>query len=208
MGDYGRLMKPAPRSLASVVAIATALALSPAGGTEEPARAKLGERAPDFSLQDDNGRWHPWTEFLGQQGMIVVFLTLDVVDEARALVVLDDWLAEQGVGLVGVDLTYKGQPAETRASLEAAGLAFPILFDSKRLVAPLYGVERVPVLFLLDHDLVVRYVGAIRGSSDEPHLVEAVRAVIEGRPVGKPQTSVYGERVQPLPKPRAPVRGP
>jgi peroxiredoxin len=190
--------------LAGLLTIVALLIARSAGATVEPPQARLGDRAPDFSLQDEKGRWHPWTEFLGPHGMVVAFLAVNVINEARALVPLDAWLAERGVGLVGVDVTYKGKPVDSQASFEAAGLAFPILYDPKRLIAPLYGVERVPTVFLLDGELVVRYVGAIRGAADEPHLMDAVRAIIEGRPVPEPRTSVEGEMVRPLPKPRPP----
>lgn len=161
--------------------------------------ANIGSMAPDFVLKDADGQHHAWTQYREEKGLVVVFISTEAVEYMPAVKEAAGWLIESGFGVVLVDVSYKVDPLLAHQVYYAHKLKLPILYDSKRLIAPLYGVERVPRLFVLDSMLFVRYTGGLADKNSLQTLQVAVRQWINSRSVAHPQGRLGGVPVRPLP---------
>lgn len=161
--------------------------------------ANIGSMAPDFVLKDADGQQHAWTQYSGENGLVVLFISTEAVEYIAAVKEAARWLIEGGLGVVLVDVSYKVNPLQARQVYRAYQLKLPILFDPKRLIAPLYGVEQVPRLFVLDSQLFVRYTGGLTDKNSVQTLQLVVRQLLNGRPVTHPQGRLGGVPIRPLP---------
>ena len=161
--------------------------------------ANIGSMAPDFVLKDADGQQHAWTQYSGENGLVVLFISTEAVEYIAAVKEAARWLIECGLGVVLVDVSYKVNPLQARQVYRAYQLELPILFDLKRLIAPLYGVEQVPRLFVLDSQLFVRYTGGLADKNSVQTLQVAVRQLLNGQPVTHPQGCLGGVPIRPLP---------
>jgi peroxiredoxin len=84
----------------------------------------------------------------------------------------------------------EAQPADTYELMQAKakdkGFAFPYLVDEGQKIYPQFGATKTPHVFLLDKNLIVKYIGAIDDNSDdasavkEKFLENAIRALDNG----------------------------
>ncbi len=75
--------------------------------------------------------------------------------------------------------------------------AHPYLHDASQEVARAWGAEKTPHVFVLDHDLAVRYEGAPDADYEDESLGaswvrDALDAVLAGREVERPRTDPVG----------------
>jgi peroxiredoxin len=81
----------------------------------------------------------------------------------------------------------EAQPADTfelmQDKAKEKGFVFPYLVDEGQKIYPQYGATKTPHVFLLDKNLIVKYIGAIDDNSDdasavkEKYLENAIRAL-------------------------------
>ncbi len=77
------------------------------------------------------------------------------------------------------------------------GYPFPYLFDATQETAKAYGALVTPHVFLLDADYVLRYRGRVNDNKDQAavksnDLVNALDAVLAGKPVATAETKAFG----------------
>ena len=99
--------------------------------------------------------------------------------------------------------------AEARAHTNQYTFPFPVLLDQKHVLVNRFAIAAVPTALVLGPDGSVRYqgriddlyvaLGKVRREATTHDLHEAVRAVIEKRPVATPRTEVVGCAVPDLP---------
>jgi peroxiredoxin len=136
----------------------------------------LGKKAPEFELEDPNGRKHSLDAFLQKGPVVLVFYYGYYCNHCVSqLFALDKDIAyfhELGAEVVALS---PDPPANTRQRFRRYGeFHFPVLSDPKNAVAELYGVFRPAregkgenldhATFVLDRDGVVRWAQ----SGDEP----------------------------------------
>ena len=78
-----------------------------------------------------------------------------------------------------------------RSESEEKGFDFPYVFDQDQSIFPQYGAKKTPHVYILDSDLVVRYIGAI---DDNPRDASAVQEKYVEKAVGALRA---GEEVNP-----------
>jgi peroxiredoxin Q/BCP len=122
------------RSLMMVVLIAC---IGIAAAAEGPA---LGTPAPDFRLQDQNGKWHELKEYRGKW-LALYFYPKDQTPgcTTQACEFRDNIFAfrEAGAAIVGISV----DDVESHKKFsEKHGLPFPILADANKQTAKAYGV--------------------------------------------------------------------
>jgi len=102
---------------------------------------KVGDKAPDFTLMDEQGRPVSLKDFLGKKPVILYFYPKDFSPgcTTEACRFRDDYKAyeEKGAAVIGVSLDTV--ESHTKFS-EKYNLPFPILSDNKKEVAKAYGV--------------------------------------------------------------------
>lgn len=111
--------------------------LAPAVAQEAPA---TGDKAPEFRLQDQAGKWHSLADYRGQW-VVLYFYPKDNTPgcTTQACELRDNIFAfrDLGAAVLGVSVD---DVASHKAFAEEHGLPFPILADADKKVATAYGV--------------------------------------------------------------------
>ncbi|MEL6987219.1 MAG: redoxin domain-containing protein, partial [Bacteroidota bacterium] len=81
---------------------------------------------------------------------------------------------------------------------EEKAFPFTYVFDEKQEVFPKFGATKTPHVFVLDKEMVVRYIGAIDDNAKSPndvktnYVVSAVEAIEAGKEVNPTETKAIG----------------
>jgi len=158
---------------------------------------ELGSKAPSFSLPGVDGKTTGLDEFRGKTAVAVIFSCNHCPYvkkyEDRIVEVQRDYAAK-GVQLIAINSneTQNYPEDDFPHMVERAkekGFNFPYLRDEDQAIARAYGPARTPEVFLLDHDLMIRYHGAIDDNVDNParvrrkYLREAIDSILAGKPI-------------------------
>ena len=167
----------------------------------------LAKPAVDFRLQDHRGAWHTLDKAGDGKVVVLAFLGTECpLAEAYAprLAELARDFGKRGVAFFGVDANQQDGPVAIGRFAAKHALPFPILKDVGNVLADRIGAERTPEVFVLDVSRAVVYRGRIddqyaigvhRPSSTRHDLVDALDAILAGRPVATPKTDAVGCRI-------------
>ena len=184
-----------------MAAIAMSFSLESTGGGY-----KIGDKAQDFSLKNVNGKMVSLAGIKNAKGYIVVF-TCNECPYAKAyeqrIIELDKKYAPLGFPVVAINSNDKDvQPGDSYSNMKKLSkkkkYPFPYLYDESQAVAKAFGATRTPHVYVLDKELVVRYIGAIDDNSEEPSLAKekyvgtAVDALIAGKDISVKETKAIG----------------
>jgi glutaredoxin-dependent peroxiredoxin len=161
---------------------------------------KVGDKAPNFNLLDEEMKPRNLNEFLGQKIVLVFFIgaftstcTKEVCEFRDSMARLIDLKAQ----VIGIDITV---PLSNKSFSEKNRLPFPVLSDYKREVLETYGLECpdfgrlesgsyaccwgkgcYPVakrsIFILDENGIVRYRWVSDNPAVEPSYEEIQKAL-------------------------------
>lgn len=198
--------------MASVLGFAAAAIMAGAGlgeGAKPAHKAKVGEKAPSFTLTDINGKEHTLASLRGEDKIVVLewfnaecpfvvrhyseqFDTMNKLAEEYKNDVV--WVrinsnadGEQGAGLE----TNKKYAKEYR-------IKGPILLDPKGEVGHTYGAQTTPHMYVIDKEGVLRYQGGIdndpRGRDDNRvnYVEQALKQILAGETVTQSESRPYG----------------
>ncbi|MEN6449169.1 MAG: peroxiredoxin [Thermoguttaceae bacterium] len=110
-------------------------------GTATAEELKVGDMAPDFSLEGSDGEIHRLSDYRGRQAVVLAWFpkafTPGCTNECKTL-------AEHGSQLKQFDVVYftasVDKPAKNREFAKSVGADYPILSDPEGHVAREYGV--------------------------------------------------------------------
>ncbi|MBT2754862.1 thiol-disulfide oxidoreductase ResA [Mesobacillus foraminis] len=115
-------------------------------------RVEVGKTAPDFALVDMNGEKHKLSDYRGQ-GVFLNFWATWCKPCEREMPYIDHQynnFKDQGVKVLTVDV------GESRVAvnkfIERHNLSFPVMIDSDGQVQTAYGIDPLPITFLIDKD--------------------------------------------------------
>jgi peroxiredoxin len=188
------------RKLTSV-ALLLALALAVPSSALAAETPRVGVKAPDFSLTDEEGDTHELAAYLGKT--VVLEWTNPGCPYVKRHYRADtmEKLAEHfdnDVVWLAVNSTNGNTPEDSREWKKEQGFAYATLQDSEGSVGHLYGAKTTPDMFVIDGDGVLRYAGAIdddpRGREEAPtnYVDAALKAVMAGANPDPSQTKPYG----------------
>lgn len=134
--------------------------------------ARLGMRAPDFSLPDTEGNIISLASFEGYPGLLLVFMCNHcpfVKHIQKPLAALTQEYIRKGLGIVGVnandaDAYPDDAPAKMAEEKRLAGYPFPYLHDATQETAKAYHAACTPDFFLFDKSLRLAYRGQFDSS--------------------------------------------
>ncbi len=167
----------------------------------------LGEKAPDFSLPNVDGRTVSRDDFGQAPALLVIFMSNHcpfVKHVAEELASLGKDYQARGAAIVGinsndVDNYPDDSPKNMQKEVQIRGYTFPYLFDESQEVAKAYRAACTPDFFLFDKDRSLVYRGQLdssRPGNDLPingeDLRAALDAVLEGKPVTQEQKPSIG----------------
>ena len=167
----------------------------------------LGQKAPDFSLPNVDGRSVSRDDFAPAPALLVMFMSNHcpfVKHIAEQLAHLGKDYQARGVAIVGincndVDKYPDDSPKNMQNEVQVRGYTFPYLFDESQEVAKAYRAACTPDFFLFDKDRALVYRGQLdrsRPGNDLPvsgeDLRAALDAVLAGKPVAQEQKPSIG----------------
>ncbi len=140
---------------------------------------ELNSAAPDFTLQDTEGRWVSLADLPVQKGLAVFFICNHcpyVIHVAPVLAKLAQIYQAQGIAFVAINSNdTDAYPADAYALMKtekaARGYDFPYLWDVEQTVAKAYKAACTPDIFVFDAQLTLVY----RGQFDDtrPHRISS-----------------------------------
>lgn len=160
----------------------------------EPRTYVVGDKAEDFSLRNVDGRMVSLADYPDAKGFIVVF-TCNHCPYAQLyeqrLIDLHRKFNPKGFPVIAInpndpDIIPEDSFEEMRTRAAEKHFPFVYLHDSTQTVFPKFGAQRTPHVFILDKNLIVRYIGAIDDSPETPsaarhkYVDNAVTALLRG----------------------------
>ena len=189
---------------AALLAVALAFSSSYAGDDKAKA-AKIGEPAPEFSLQDQDGKTHKLSDYKGKVVVLEMFNQgcpyVVRHHKAKTMTNLADKYKGQEVVWLAVNPTSGKTAEDNKTSAEAWGISYPILSDTSTTVAQQYGAKTTPQMYIIDKEGKLVYNGAIdddpsadgtKGDKATNYVAKALDEVLAGKPVSVAETKPYG----------------
>lgn len=150
---------------------------------------KVGEKAPDFSLQDTDSKTRWLSEFLGQKVVLAFFVTAFTITctmEACKFRDSMDRLTDLDAQVIGISTE---DVQSNREFADRNHLPFPVLSDNKDEAIKAYGLTPEDAIgpdgneyakrsiFLIDKTGIIRYVWVANSASAEPDYDEIQRRI-------------------------------
>jgi peroxiredoxin len=180
-----------------------------AGADPTPPTDRLNKVIDDVTFADAAGKASALKDHAGKVATVVAFLSFDCPvsnSYASTLAALHKTYSEKGVGFVAVVPT-EDDPATVAKKAAESKYPFPVFSDRKLVVAEAFKAVVTPEVFVLDHNLALRYRGRIDNGysgrlKKNPQVTEhdlkaAIEAVIAGKDVATPATRAIGCHIDP-----------
>ena len=194
-----------------VLALGASLGLAAAGPEGD---VKPGDRAPDFTLMDTNGKEYKLSEILQKESTTAVVLEWFNADcpyveyhyeKAKTMAELSAKYKDKGVMWFAVNTGAEGKQGAGQArnakAKEQWKIDYPILLDPTGDTGRAYGAKTTPHMFVITPDGVIAYAGGIdnapngrvRGNDAKTNYVDrALESVLSGSSVETPSAKPYG----------------
>lgn len=167
------------------------------------AAAEIGKPAPQFSLQDQNGKTVSLSDYSGK--IVVLEWTnpnCPIVGrhyKAKTMVTLAGEFVPKGVVWLAVNSTHTDGDAENLAWVNKNSLSYPVLNDASGTVGKAYGAKTTPNMFIVGKDGTLLYSGGIdndpdgdKGAATVNYVRQALTEILGGSAVSVPETKPYG----------------
>jgi peroxiredoxin len=144
---------------------------------QEFTRLKTNPSAPEFILQDIQGKQHALSDYRGK--VIVVNFWASWCQPCRAempsMQRAAEWLAQHDISLIGIGV------GETRKSvlqfLQDVPVHFPLLLDSDSEVMQAWSVQTLPTSLIINQEGHIIFLAIGQREWDDPILLEQIRAL-------------------------------
>lgn len=149
----------------------------------------VGDVAQDFSLKNVDGKMVSLSNYKDVKGYIVVF-TCNHCPYAQLyeqrIIDLHRKYKDKGFPVIAInpnspEIVPEDSFAEMQNRAKQKRYPFAYLFDEKQTIFPQFGATRTPHVFVLDANLVVKYIGAIDDNPEAPNSIKNryVEAAVE-----------------------------
>ncbi len=172
-------------------------------GDQIDSTASIGAKAPDFMLQDQNGKSVSLHDFAGK----IVVLEWTNPDcpfvqrqyKEKTMTTLSSRYQDKGVVWLAINSGHSATNDSDKQWAAAQDISYPELNDSSGSTGKAYHATNTPDMFVIATDGTLVYEGAIDNdpdgdkSSDKVNYVQqALDEILSGKPVSTPQTKPYG----------------
>jgi peroxiredoxin len=145
-----------------------------------PTGYKVGDKATDFKLKSVDNKMCSMADYKDAKGFIVVFTCnhcpFAVKYEDRIIDLAKKYKSKGYVLLAINPNDPAAQPEDSFELMQKRAkekkFSFPYLFDEGQKIYPQYGATKTPHVFLLDKNLVVKYIGAIDDNVEDASQVK------------------------------------
>lgn len=187
-------------SAAVLCAIVWALPVR-AEGKHDHAHAKLGHKAPDFTLKDLSGKEHTLSKYTAE-GKTVVLEWFNhgcpvCAHHATKKTVINmvEAYKDKNVVFFGIDSSHKhtGKEADVKAQAKKWGINYAILTDFDGKIGHQYAAKTTPHMFIIKADGTLVYDGAIDDKdSGQNYVTSALDQILAKETVAVSKTKPYG----------------
>ncbi|HVZ94396.1 MAG TPA: redoxin domain-containing protein [Phycisphaerales bacterium] len=179
-----------------------------AGGNEaSPKGVKIGDKAPDFTLKDTNGKEVKLSSYTGKIVVLEWFnddcpVVKQAHEDKSTMVNIASEFAPKGVVWIAIDSTNTKHAnyGVNKDTVKSWGMDYPVLQDPDGKVGHAYGATNTPHMFIIGKDGKLAYKGAI--DNDQRHekpaaervnyVKQALNQLTNGETVTEPETRAYG----------------
>lgn len=191
-----RIMTWASALLLSTLACAAVVA-------QAPEKARIDQPVADFRLRDlmqDGEVTHALSQYKGKKAVVLSFVSYNCSVswryEGRMGKLLQDY-GKKDVQFLAVRSNARDTIEGMRKYAEARNLDMPVLYDDKNKLSDYYDVRVTPTFVIIDKEGVLRYKGSYDENPDEKvakkqYAVEALDAILAGKPVPTKETRAFG----------------
>lgn len=159
------------------------------------AQYEIGDRVEDFSLKSLDGSKVSMADYQDAKGYIIIFTCnhcpYAVAYEDR-IIALHKEMEPKGYPVIAInpndpDVQPEDSFEQMKQRADEKNFPFQYLLDEGQTVYPKFGAKRTPHVFLVDDEMVLRYIGAIddnyKSAEDvnQKYVREAIQAIEEGR---------------------------
>jgi len=140
-------------------------------------KVEVGKQAPNFALVDLEGEKHQLSDYKGEGVLVNFWATWCKPCEAEMPFINNQYQVykDQGVNVIAVNIG-ESKIAVSEFS-NRYNLQFPIVNDKDGQVVNLYGVDPLPITFLIDKngDVVEIHKGEIIAEADVQKMMEKIK---------------------------------
>ncbi len=171
--------------------------------------AKLGEKAPDFTLKNLDGEKVSLSDHTSKDQIVILEwmnpdcpfctrvhksgLVSDMLEKV-------DKLTDGNFVHIEINSTHYMGPEKTRKYLEKHGVSSTALMDKSGKVGHMYDAKTTPHMYVIDQDGVLRYRGAFDNSPKgkkspserENYVIKAVKHIVNGNDVSPQKVKPWG----------------
>ncbi len=187
-----------------------ALATAPHAKAAEP---QVGQPAPQFELQDTQGRIHKLSDYQGRIVVLHFQSTRCPWDKAyqpilngiaqRITAMNNDMPESIGVKFLGINANRTEDVVEIDQYTQSANMPYPVLKDPGNVIADAYNAKTTPHIYIINNDQqqTLAYKGGIEkaplsydqcGTSDEQYLEPILKAMLHGDAIPVTETRSIG----------------
>lgn len=173
-----------------------------AGAAPQSTGTAVGQTAPMFSLQDQDGKNVDLSTYAGK----VVVLEWTNPDcpfvqwayQHHIMLNLSSQYQMKGVSWIAINSGNDTTNAINKKWATEQGIAYPILNDASGTVGHAYGATNTPGMFIIGKDGKLKYKGAIDSDPEQGdgpkinYVAQALTEVLANKPVTVPETKQYG----------------
>lgn len=196
-------MKRGAVLLAAAIAALLSMAAGVSLATDKDEQAKVGTKAPDFTLKDLDGKEHSLSDF---EGKIVVlewtnqkcpYVLAKHGDKTMQKLAAE--YADDDVVWIAIDSSHYADRDSNKQYTKKMGIEYPFLHDTDGKVGRMYGAKTTPHMFVINKQGTLVYSGAIDNKApgqnpDKPvnYVEAAVHALINGSAIETSESKPYG----------------
>ncbi len=166
----------------------------------------VGDKATDFSLKSVDGTMVSLKSYKEANGYIVIFTCnscpYSVAYEDR-IIALHNKYAAKGYPVIAInpnddEKSPKDSYELMKVRAKEKDFPFAYVYDTTQEVTKAYGASHTPHVYLLNQDMIVKYIGAIDNntkdaiSADKKYVEDAVDALINNKEVATEKTKAIG----------------
>ncbi len=188
----------------SAVAIFSCPLVASAGEEHDHPHAKVGHKAPPFTLKDTHGEIHELAKYTAD-GKIVVLewfnhgcpVCAHHAAEGTIIKMVEQY-KDKDVVFLGIDSTHfhDGKTEEINTKIKEWKLNYTILTDFDGKVGHMMNAKTTPHMFIINKDGILVYDGAIdnakTGDGKTNHVTVALDQLLAGQTVETSKTAPYG----------------
>ncbi|MFZ1380656.1 MAG: thioredoxin family protein [Saprospiraceae bacterium] len=165
-----------------------------------------GDKATDFKLKNINGKMVSLSDYKDAKGFIVIF-TCNHCPYAKMyedrIIDLDKKYSSNGYPVIAInpndpDVVKEDGFKEMKKLSKKKKFKFPYLLDEGQKIFPQYGATKTPHVYLLDKNLVVKYIGSIDDNAKDAtkvtkkYIEQAISELESGKEVSIATTKAIG----------------